>query len=145
MSNPNRIRVQLDNDQALVTAGDNSFHVTQRDRVTAVSSCPMHMMLGALGACIMLTLRAVGQHKGISLDGSDVSLDYFQGPKGETRFHVELTLADHLTDRERKILYQSARICEVGKILKGDVQIDYALSDGTTRKQIDPQTFELVN
>lgn len=89
----------------------------------------MQLMLGALGACIMLTVNAVAKHKGIDIGDSDVCLDYCKDNNGGTRFQVGLKLDGHLTSRERKILYQSARICEVGKIIKGDVQIDYDLLD----------------
>ena len=87
----------------------------------------MELMLGSLGACIMMTLNAVAKHKGIDIGDTHVGLDYHQQQNGGTRFQVTLNLDANFTDRERKILYQSARLCEVGKILKGDVDIDYHL------------------
>lgn len=123
----NRIRVSMDNDQALVSTTSGSFHVCRRNRANAVSSCPMHLVVGALGACIMLTLNAVAEHKGIDLGESDVRIDYVHTKSGETRFLVDLKLDSRLSDRERKILFHSARICDVGKVLKSDVSIDYQL------------------
>ncbi len=123
----NRIQVRMDNDQALVSTASGSFHVCQRNSANAVSSCPMHLVVGALGACIMLTLNAVAEHKEIELGESDVRIDYVTAKNGGTRFLVDLNLDDRLTDRERKILFHSARICDVGKVLKSDVDIDYRL------------------
>ena len=87
----------------------------------------MHMLLGALGACIVLTLNAVAENKGIDLTDLKVGLDYHKNESGGTQFFVDLNFSSALTDRERKIMYQSARLCEVGKLLKGDVRIDYEL------------------
>lgn len=132
MERENQIRVQIESDEALVTSATGRLHVTQKDRSNAISSCPMQLMLSALGACIMLTVNAVAKNKGIALGDSDIHLDYVQQKIGGTRFQVVLKLDDQLTSRERKILYQSARICEVGKIIKGDVQIDYDLLDNAS-------------
>lgn len=123
----NRIHVRMDSDQALVSTASGSFHVCQRDRANAISSCPMHLVVGALGACIMLTLNAVAEHKGIDIGESDVSLDYAYAKSGKTKFLVDIKLDSRLSDRERKILFHSARICDVGKVLKSDVAIDYRL------------------
>jgi hypothetical protein len=43
---------------------------------------------------------------------------------------VVLQLDADLSERERKILYQSAKLCEVGKVLKSDVAIDYRVCEG---------------
>jgi uncharacterized OsmC-like protein len=42
---------------------------------------------------------------------------------------VRLVLGPGLTKRERAILFNSARRCEVYKLLTGKVQFDYALID----------------
>ncbi|MGD9364767.1 MAG: OsmC family protein [Desulfobacteraceae bacterium] len=135
----NQISVQLDDDRALIRAAGNTYHVAQKDRTDARAGCPMHLMLGALGACIMLTLKAVADHKGICLGSPDIHIDYYRNDHGDTRFQVVLKLDDHLSERERKILYQSARVCEVGKILKSDVHIDYRLADNAGKPFTAPQ------
>lgn len=139
VQNTNQIRVHIENDQACVTTGDGRFHVAQKDRVdqtNALVSCPMCLMLGALGSCIMLTLNAVAKNKGIVLNDTHVCLDYSQTKEGRTQFYVDVKLDDYLTDREEKILYRSASLCEVGKILKSDVQIDYHLLDQTSESPV---------
>ena len=94
--------------------------------------CPMQMMVGALGACIALTLDAVAKHKGIALTDFEARLDYFTDGNGTTKFDVVLQLGPELSDRERKILYQSAKLCEVGKILKSNIEIDCRVCDSTS-------------
>lgn len=129
MNTGNQIRVEIENGQACVTTPDGRFHVAQQGGTNAMASCPMCLMLGALGSCIMLTLNAVAQNKGISLNDTHVLLDYYRTQTGNTHFQVNLRLTDNLTDREQKILFRSAQLCEVGKILKSDISIDYHLLD----------------
>mgnify|MGYP001551886517 CR=1 FL=1 len=129
VNNPNQIRVNIENGLANVTTAEGRFHVAPRGGTSAVASCPMCLMLGALGSCIMLTLNAVAVHKEIDLGNSWISLDYIKEDDSKTRFLVDVTLDPRLTDREQKILFRSARLCDVGKILKSDVQIDYSLLD----------------
>jgi uncharacterized OsmC-like protein len=88
----------------------------------------MHMLVGALGACIALTLDAVAANKGIDVSNLTVRLGHQADGQDGTRFTVDIDLGPDLTEREQKILYRSARLCDVGKVLKGDVQIDYHLN-----------------
>ena len=129
MRSYNETWAQLCSDGALINSGGRQFTVARRDNEAALAGCPMHMLLGALGACIVLTVNAVAEHKQIDLKDLKVRLDYQQDDRGATRFDVDLSLGSALTDRERKILYQSARLCEVGKLLKSDVHIDYRLKN----------------
>ena len=125
MSSCNKALAQLTDNGALITAAGRSFEVARRDDRAARAGCPMHLLVGALGACIAMTLDAVAEHKGIDITDLKVHVGYEKDKAGGTQFQVDLNLSPTLTDRERKILYQSARLCEVGKLLKGDVQIDY--------------------
>ena len=43
-----------------------------------------------------------------------------------TTFRVRIDLGEGLTGRQRAILYNSARKCEVYKLLSGEVDITYA-------------------
>lgn len=129
MERLNQIRVNIEDGLACVTTAESRFHVAPRNGTSAVASCPMCLMLGALGSCIMLTLNAVAEHKEISLGNTWIDLDYIKEGDSTTRFLVDIQLDENLTDREQKILYRSARLCEVGKMLKTDVQIDYHLKD----------------
>lgn len=103
-----------------------------------MASCPMCLMLGALGSCIMLTLEAVALHKDIALGDTHILLDYDRYTNGQTRFKVDMKLADGLTDREQTILFRSARLCEVGKLLNSDIAIDYQLIEQALEPSCDP-------
>ena len=75
-------------------------------------------------------MAAVAAHKQISIDGMHVRIE------GQTRkqspasaaFQVEIELSPELTQRERTILYNSARSCDVSKILTGDTSFTYKLA-----------------
>ena len=46
------------------------------------------------------------------------------GTSPSTRFKIRIDVGDGLTQRERAILFNSARNCEMGKIIDGEVDID---------------------
>ena len=126
--------MELCQGKAVVINDGRGFEVSRRDRNTAQAGCPMQLLTGALGACIVLTLDAVAQNKGIALSNLRVRLNYTT--KGsETCFQVELELEGDLSDREKKILFQSARTCEVGKVLTGNVEIHYSLQQPEAASQ----------
>jgi uncharacterized OsmC-like protein len=84
-------------------------------------------VLTALGSCIVLTLSAVADHKKITLQKLDVRVGCLtgNGDSPSTRFTIHIDLGNSLTQRERAILFNSARHCEVGKILTGPIDIVY--------------------
>lgn len=61
----------------------------------------------------------------------DVRIDYRidPGQTWSTRFHVRLDLGSSRTPRERAILFNSARWCEVSKLLSGENLFSYELVD----------------
>jgi len=80
-----------------------------------------------------LTVSAVAENKNIDLDGIDVYVSRTTSKKhGEiSKFIIEIKLKGDLTKRERILLFNSARKCDVSKLLKGDLGFDYQLlSDG---------------
>jgi uncharacterized OsmC-like protein len=50
-----------------------------------------------------------------------------EGQEWQTQFEVHIDLGTGLTRRERIILLNSARRCEVHKLLKGEIAFDYQL------------------
>ena len=44
-----------------------------------------------------------------------------------TQFEVQIDLGEGLTQREQIILFNSARRCEVNKLLNGEMTFDYQL------------------
>ena len=121
LNGSHRTCVRLSKGQALIHTEGSSFRMARQDDATIRAGCPMQMVVGALGACIALTLDAVAKHKGIALTDFEARLDYHTDGNGQTAFQVALQLDADLSVRERKILYQSAKLCEVGKLLKSDI------------------------
>lgn len=73
---------------------------------------------------MVLTMAAVAANKGIEttrLDASVEGITEFVGRQTSTRFVSRLDLGEGLTPREQRILYNSARTCEVHKMLRGEV------------------------
>ena len=86
----------------------------------------------------MLTLAAVADNKKIKLDRLDVqiSFDIQTGKIWSTCFNIRIDLGDALTRRENAILFNSARWCEVSKLLSGENKFTYELVDGTAKERI---------
>lgn len=76
----------------------------------------------------MLTLSAVADNKKITMQKLDVQVGCIteNGTSPSTRFKVGIDVGAGLTHRERAILFNSARTCEVGKILAGPIDIEFA-------------------
>jgi hypothetical protein len=73
---------------------------------------------------MVLTMAAVADNKEIKptrLVASVEGLTEFAGRQTSTRFVSHLDLGEGLTPREQRILYNSARNCEVHKMLRGEV------------------------
>ena len=51
-----------------------------------------------------------------------------EGKPWQTRFEVQIDLGEGLTRREQVILFNSARRCEVNKLLNGEMRFDYRLT-----------------
>jgi len=77
-------------------------------------------------------MAAVADHKKIDLDVVDVRIRYEieAGRSWSTRFDIRIDLGKNLTPRERTILFNSARGCEVSKLLSGENSFTYALANG---------------
>jgi hypothetical protein len=81
---------------------------------------------------MVLTMAAVADNKGIQvtrLAASVESRTEFVGRKAMTYFVSHLDLGEGLAPREQRILYNSARQCEVHKMLHGEVFFEEHLQD----------------
>jgi hypothetical protein len=72
---------------------------------------------------MVLTMAAVAAHKGIRPGRLAATVDGHTelGSEPATLFSSELDLGEGLTPRERRILFNAARQCEVHKMLRGRV------------------------
>jgi len=74
---------------------------------------------------MVLTMAAVAANKGIVLDGLEVQVETRveeAGHQQKTTFVTAIGLGQGLTERERKILFNSARRCEVHNLLRGAIE-----------------------
>jgi uncharacterized OsmC-like protein len=79
---------------------------------------------------MVLTMAAVAEHKGITttrLGASVEALTEFVGRQTITHFRSEIDLGEGLTSREQRILYNSAKQCEVHKMLRGEMVFEELL------------------
>jgi len=79
---------------------------------------------------MVLTMAAVAEHKGISVSRLAASVEgctEFVGLSVSTRFVSRLEMDEGLTPRERRILFNSARQCEVHKMLRGEIAFEERL------------------
>lgn len=82
---------------------------------------------------MVLTMAAVAASKGIDMGQVTVTVrehTEFVGLKASTRFVSHLDLGKGLSRRERVILYNSARQCEVHKMLRGEIEFEDHLTGG---------------
>lgn len=80
---------------------------------------------------MVLTMAAVAEHKGIMVTRLAATVDAhanLTARRATTRFTSQLDLGDGLTSREERILYNSARNCEVHKMLRGDIAFEERLA-----------------
>jgi hypothetical protein len=76
---------------------------------------------------MVLTMAAVAENKGIRFTQLAVSVEGhtgFVGLGASTRFVSLLDLGEGLTPREQRILFNSARRCEVHKMLGGETTFE---------------------
>ena len=80
-----------------------------------------------------LTMAAVAANKGIALGRLAVSVESsteLADRSAATHFFSRVELDKGLTARERRILFNSARLCEVHKMLRGTITFEEDLVEG---------------
>ena len=76
---------------------------------------------------MVLTMAAVAENKGILVKQLTASVEghtEFVNRRTTTRFVSHLDLGEGLAPREQRILYNSARNCEVHKMLRGEITFE---------------------
>ena len=80
-------------------------------------------------------MAAVAAHKGIKPQRLAVDIERISqtGSTWQTRFGVRVDFGSGLSSREQAILFNSARQCEVHKLLTGEMVFDYTQAESTIR------------
>ena len=83
----------------------------------------------------MLTIAAVAAHKAIQAERIDVQIRRrsVEGQSWQTSFEIDIDLGAGLGHRERVLLFNAARRCEVHKLLRGEMSFDYRLAEEAPR------------
>lgn len=92
---------------------------------------PQQLLLSALGACTVITLRMYAAHKRWSLSGIEVSVELNSSsalPQGGHDVRRRITLRGELTSAQRERLLEIANHCPVHKVLTGEVRIESVLT-----------------
>jgi len=80
---------------------------------------------------MVLTMAAVAANKGMQVDKLEAQVDAVtdvtEGGQ-RTQFSSTIDLGQGLADREIKILFNSARRCEVHKLLGGQIEFEEKLA-----------------
>ena len=121
--------VRFVNGKAEVHFDGRSFTVAGRDAQNSTLCCPIELVIGALGSWITLTIAAVADRKEILVEKIDVHIGYDINRRKpwSTDLNVRIDLGSGLTRRQRTILFNVARTCEVYKMLTGEVSCDYQI------------------
>ena len=132
MKEKNEVVVQYKNGFAEVSIGDNIIRVARRDETTREYLCPVELVSAALGTWITLTISAVAEYKKIQINEIQVRINRITDESISilTSFNVFIRLDGDFTDREKILLFNSARKCEVNKLLNGDFDFNYRLIEG---------------
>ena len=102
---------------------------------TDTGPTPYEMLLGALAACIALTLRLYAEHKGIPLVQVDVKLEFDRVHADDCvdcderadgwieRIQSSVAIRGSFDDAQRRRLEQVAQRCPVHKTLANEVHV----------------------
>ncbi|MEL6405731.1 MAG: OsmC family protein [Chloroflexota bacterium] len=98
------------------------------DGGTDTGPSPTEMAMGALGACIAMTMRLYAERKGWALEGVEIELSFerfsgkdYEGHAGDDRYVHEIrkaiTLHGPLTDEQRNRIKEIGAKCPVHRLI----------------------------
>jgi uncharacterized OsmC-like protein len=111
-----KVIVRTFKDHTQVQIGDRSLEVERRDTLVRENLCPMEYVSIGLGSCISMTIAAVAKEKQIAPEKIEVQVS-------------RKTITNGLTSRERILLFNAARSCEVHQMLKGEKTFNFQLEN----------------
>jgi uncharacterized OsmC-like protein len=74
-------------------------------------------------------VAAVAANKEMHLKNIDVKVQFHSSEQNNmtTEFLIDIDIVGNLTEREQKIIYNTARSCEIGKMLNDRVNMMYEI------------------
>ena len=98
------------------------------DGGTDTGPSPTEMAMGALGACIAMTMRLYAQRKGWALEGVEIDLNFerflgkeYEAHEGDDRYIHEIrkaiTLHGPLSDKQRERIIEIGGKCPVHRLI----------------------------
>jgi len=116
--------------QATIQSGNHTYYADEpiEDGGTDTGPTPTQMVMGALGACVAMTMRLYAQRKGWVLDGVEIELDFerFKGKdypayNGDERYIHEITkkikLIGDLTQEQHDRIIEIGGMCPVHRLI----------------------------
>ncbi len=90
------------------------------------SFSPTDLVATALGSCMLTIMGIKARDKDIDMEGATVEVlkTMASNPRRIARLDIKMTMPDKpFSDRDKKILEQSAKACPVGNSLHPDVEV----------------------
>lgn len=138
-----------DSYKTTITTGDHTWIADEpvSEGGEGAGPTPMQTLIGALGACVAVTVRLYAKRKGWPLEGMDVKVDYEKFKKsdypaytGESEFVNEFrqSIVFHgpLTEEQKLRLLEIAGKCPVHRLLmQPNFIVDEMLTETTTESE----------
>jgi uncharacterized OsmC-like protein len=124
----NKVIVRYEDGLAKAAIGADELPISACSSSDKGSYCPMDLISASLGTCITLTIAAVAENKKIKLERLEVQITRNQMVRSDNElFSILIDLGDKLSQREKVLLFNAARTCEVHKLLAGKNEFSFLL------------------
>jgi uncharacterized OsmC-like protein len=132
-----KVIVRTFEDHTRAQIGHRSLEVERRDSLVRENVCPMEFVSIGLGSCISLTIAAVAKEKHITPEKIEIQINRktITGCKWQSTFDIQVDLGNGLTNRERILLFNAARSCEVHQMLKGEKIFNFQLENPSSQNE----------
>lgn len=132
MSDQSKTIARLVDGIAQVSIEGRTISVSRNNEYDRENICPVELISAALGSWIVLTISAVADNKKIKLDGLEIAISRNSNHNDQagSLFKIEIEIDGNLTTREKILLFNSARKCDVSKLLSKKSDFEYHLVDG---------------
>jgi putative redox protein len=85
---------------------------------------PYGMLLGAIGSCVVITVKMYADRKGWALDGVRAELTHERRSPGDETIRMTLTFKGDLDESQRSRLEVIASKCPVKRTVTGDLTVE---------------------